>query len=104
MVTHTALALAVVLSCVISVGVTLAIGHLYMAGKNDHICDHLKICWNILGKYRQVMPQEAQPLDAAMGHLHMAMMQLGASKPNAQEPSQDPGPVTELKDPDLEDR
>ena len=95
--------IVIAISCMVSVLTTVAIGKMYVMSKNDHICDHLKICWNILGKYRQVMPEEPQPLDAAMGHLQLALIELGATRPDARAPNRPTGVVvTELRDPDLD--
>jgi len=47
----------------------------------DHVCDHLKLCWNVLAKYRMGMPQSKQPMDSAMAHLMFAMQELGVPGP-----------------------
>ena len=54
----------------------------HIARENDHTCDHLKICWNVLASYRRGMPETPQPMDQAMGHLQQALVELGADMPD----------------------
>ena len=73
-------AVVVILTSVVSTFVTLFVVHLVITGRDDSLCDHLKVCWNVLSKYRLGMPREPQPLDQAMHHLYVAMKRLGVDE------------------------